>query len=128
MNETTQNRRLKVTLLVVVFACLIFLPAVFYYGIFGMLTLVFTAVAVQHFIAAFNSRSDGCWGAGTMIRFRMSRLARFIVGLWFAYITAHLVIRGILKMPGSPYYLVGHGAFALLVALTRWMDTGRFRS
>jgi hypothetical protein len=108
-------------------ACFIFLPAVIYYGVFGALALVTAALALQHFIAVFRSRSDVCWGAGTMIRFRMSRLSRFLVGLWFVYITAHIVIRGILKLPGSPYYLAGHAAFALLGALTRWMDTGRFR-
>jgi hypothetical protein len=127
MNDAAQDRRLKVTLLVVLFGCLIFLPAAFYYGIFGVLTLVSAAVAVQHFIAVFRSRPDVCWGAGTMVRFRMSRLARFILGLWFAYFSAHLVVRGILKLPGSPYYLAGHAVFALLVALARWMDTGRFR-
>ena len=127
MNETTpDHRRLKVTLLLIVLACFLFLPAAFYYGIFGVLTLASGALALQHFIAVFRARPDVCWGAGTMLRFRMSRLSRFIVGLWFVYITAHIVIRGILKLPSSPYYLAGHVAFALLVALTRWMDTGRF--
>lgn len=127
VNASTQDKRLKITLLVVVGACFIFLPAAFYYGIFGVLTLVSAAVALQHFIVVFRSRPDVCWGAGTMVRFRMSRLSSFVVGLWFVYITAHIVIRGVLKLPASPYYLAGHAAFALLVALTRWMDTGRFR-
>ena len=126
MNATTQDKRRKVTLLVIVFACLIFLPTAFYYGIFGVLTLIPAALALQHFVAVFRSRTDVCWGAGTLIRFRMSRLSRFVVGLWLVYITAHVVIRGILRLPGSPYYLAGHAAFALLVALTRWRDTGRF--
>ncbi len=127
MNEAPQDKRFRVTVLVVVFACLLFIPAAFYYGIAGVLTLVFAALAFQHFIAVFRSRPDVCWGAGTVIRFRMSRLSRFVLGLWLAYITAYIVIRFLLKMPGSPYYLAGHAAFALLVALTRWMDTGRFR-
>jgi len=40
-----------------------------------------------------------------------------------AYVTAPIVIRFLLKIPGSPYYVASHAAFALLVALTRWMDT-----
>jgi hypothetical protein len=127
MNETPQDKRFKFTVLVLVLACFLFIPAAFYYGIAGVLTLIFAALALQHFIAVFRSQPDVCWGAGTMIRFRMSRLSRFLVSLWCAYITAHIVIRFLLKMPGSPYYLAGHAAFALLAALTRWMDTGRFR-
>lgn len=126
MKATTDDRRPRVALLVVVFACLLFLPTAFYYGIFGVLALASAAVALQHFISVFRSRSDVCWGAGTMVRFRMSRFSRFVVGLWFVFITVHLVLRGLLKMPGSAYYLAGHAAFALLVALTRWRDTGRF--
>ena len=127
MNETPQDKRFKITVLVLVLACFVFLPAAFYYGIAGVLTLVFAALALQHFIAVFRSQPDVCWGAGTMIRFRMSRLSRFAVGLWCAYIAANIVIRFILKLPGSPYYLAGHAALALVVALTRCMDTGRFR-
>jgi len=127
MNETTRDQRFKVTLLLIVLVCFLFLPAAFYYGIFGVLTLASAALALQHFIAVFCYRPDVCWGAGFTVRFRMSRLSRCVVGLWFVYITAHIIIRGILKLPSSPYYLAGHAAFALLVALTRWMDTGRFR-
>ena len=127
MNETPQDKRFKITMVVFVLACFLFIPAAFYYGIAGVLTLVSAALALQHFIAVFRSQPDVCWGAGTVIRFRMSRLSRFILGLWFVYITACIVIRLLLKMPGSPYYLAGHAAFALLVVLTRWMDTGRFR-
>ena len=96
-------------------------------NIAGVLALVFAALALQHFIAVFRSQPDVCWGAGTVTRFRMSRLSRFVLALWFLYITACIVIRFLLKMPGSPYYLAGHAAFALLVVLTRWADTGRFR-
>jgi hypothetical protein len=127
MNETPQDKRFKITVLVLVLACFVFIPTAFYYGIAGVLTLAFAALALEHFIAMFRSQPDVCWGAGTMIRSRMSRLSRFVLSLWFVYITAYIVIRFLLKMPGSPYYLAGHAAFALLVALTRWMDTGRFR-
>ena len=127
MSSTTQDRRLKVTVLVLILACLLFLPVALYYGIFGVLALASAGLALQHFVTVFRSRTDVCWGAGTMVRFRMSRLSRFILALWFTYITAYIVIRGILKLPGSPYYLAGHAAFALLVAVTRWMDTGRFK-
>jgi hypothetical protein len=127
MNETPEEKRFKITVLLLVFACFLFIPAAFYYGIAGVLTLVFAALALQHLIAVFRSQPDVCWGAGTMIRFRMSRLSRFVLSLWFVYIMAYIFIRFLLKMPGSPYYLAGHAAFALLVALTRWMDTGRFR-
>lgn len=127
MNETPKDKRFKITVLVLVFACFLFIPAAFYYGIAGVLTLVFAALALQHFIAVFRPQPDVCWGARTMSRFRMSRLSRFVLSLWLAFITANIVIRFLLKMPGSPYYLAGHAAFALLVALTRWMDTGRFR-
>jgi hypothetical protein len=126
MNATAQDKRLKVALLVAVLACFIFVPVLLYYGIFGVLTLVSGALALQHILAVFRSRSDVCWGAGTMVRFRMSRLSRLILGLWLGYLTAHLLLRGLLKLPGSPYYLVAHAAFALLVAATRWRDTGRF--
>ena len=126
--NASQDKRLKTTLIIAVIACFIFLPVAFYYGIFGILTFVSAAVALQHFIAVFRSRSraDECWGAGTKVRFRMSRLSRLVIGLWFMFITTHLIMRGLLKLPSSAYYLVGHAAFALLVAVARWMDTGRF--
>jgi hypothetical protein len=127
MNQTVHENRFKIPAWILVLACLLFLPAVFYYGIAGILTLAFAALALQHFVAVFRSQPDVCWGAGTMTRFRMSRISRFVLALWFAYFAAYIVFRFILKMTGSPYYLVGHAVFMLLVVLTRWMDTGRFR-
>ncbi len=127
MSATNQNKRLMITIFVVLTVCGVLFPVALNFGIFGVFALITAAFALQHFIAVFRPRSDVCWGAGTMVRFRMSRLSSFVVGLWFVYITAHIVFRALLKMPGSPYCLAGHAAFALLVALTRWMDTGRFR-
>src|SRR5690349_9112828 len=107
MNETPQDKRFKITVLILVFACFLLLPAIFYYGIAGVLILAFAALGLQHVIAAFRSRPDVCWGAGTMVRFRMSRLSSFFLGLWLAYIAACIVIRFILKMPtSSPYFWV----------------------
>jgi hypothetical protein len=127
MNATHQDKRLKMAIFLGFTVCGVLFPVAFYFGIFGVLTLIPAALALQHFIAVLRPRSDVCWGAGTMTRFRMSRLSSFVIGLWLAYITAYMVIRIFLKLPGSPYYLAGHAAFASLVALTRWMDTGRFR-
>ena len=63
-----------------------------------------------------------------MVRFRMSRLSSFFLGLWLIYIAACIVIRFILKTPtSSPYFWIGHAAFLLTIAFTRWMDTGKFR-
>ena len=126
-NATHQDKRLRMAVFLGLTVCGVLFPVAFYFGIFGVLTLLPAVLALQHFIAVLRPRSDVCWGAGTMTRFRMSRLSNFVIGLWLAYITAHMVIRIFLKLPGSPYYLIGHAAFALVVALTRWMDTGRFR-
>jgi hypothetical protein len=63
MNKTTQDKRLKVTVLVLLLACSLFIPAAFSYGIAGVLTLAFAALALQHFAAVFRSRPDVCWGA-----------------------------------------------------------------
>src|SRR5689334_5142355 len=120
MNATRQDKRLRMAAFLVLTVCGVLFPVAFYFGIFGVLTIVPAALALQQFIAVLRPRSDACWGAGTMTRFRMSRLSSFVVGLWLAYITAYMVIRVFLKMPGSPYYLAGHAAFALLVALTRF--------
>jgi hypothetical protein len=125
MNATSQDKRAKITLFVVAFACLLLFPVAFYYGVFGALAVISAAAALQHFLPVFRSRPDVCWGAGTMVRFRMSRSSRLVVGLWFVFITVHIILRGVLKMPGSPYYLAGHAAFALVVTLTRWLDRGR---
>jgi len=56
----TQHHRLKVTLLLIVLARFLFLPAAFYHGIFGVLTLACAALALQHFIAVFRARPDVC--------------------------------------------------------------------
>jgi hypothetical protein len=124
MNEPSQSKRLKFAVLVI--ACFLFLPAVFYYGIAGALTLVFTAAAVQELVAVFRPSRYVCWGAGTMVRFRMSRISHLVVGLWLTFVAVTIVARFIFKLPGSSYYLAGHGAFMLLVMATRWRDTGRF--
>ena len=38
MTETPQDKRFKITVLVLVFACFLFIPAAFYYGIAGVLS------------------------------------------------------------------------------------------
>jgi hypothetical protein len=49
---------------VLVIACFLFLPAVFYYGIAGALTLVFTAAAVQELVAVFRPIAIRLLGSG----------------------------------------------------------------
>ena len=126
MNETPQEKRFNITILILVFSCFLFLPSLFFYGIAGLMTLVFAALALQHLIATFRSRSDVCWGAGTMARFQMSRLSRFVLGLWLAYIAFSIARVFILKRrTQSDCYLAGHVLFAAAIMIVRWRDTGR---
>jgi hypothetical protein len=126
MSEASQDRRFKIAGIVLVFACFLFLPVLFYYGIAGALALVFAAAALQQLVALFRPSRYVCWGAGTMVRFRMSRISHLVLGLWLAFVAFTILARFILKLPSSPYFLVGHAGFALLVVAARWRDTGRF--
>jgi len=128
MNALAKDKRLMIALPVAVVVCFVLFPAAFTYGIFGTLALVFAAVSIQHLVSSFHRQPsrEVCWGAGTLRRSPMSRRSRLLIGLWCAVIAAHFVMRGLLKMPGSPFHFAIHVAFVLLIVMTRWRDTGRF--
>src|SRR3977135_3200310 len=75
MSATHQDKRLRITIFIVLTVCGVLFPVAFNFGIFGVFALITAALALQHFIAVFRPRSDVCWGAGTMVRFRLSRLS-----------------------------------------------------
>lgn len=97
-------------------AGLVFLPAVFYYGILGLLAVAFAVAALHCWVTVVRWQPPLRWGTGKTV---MSRYACFLIGCWLAYISAHIIFQGILKRPGSVYYFAGHVAFALWVTLLR---------
>jgi hypothetical protein len=115
--------RLKLAIFIALTVCGIVFPLVLGYGIYGILSVVFAAAGLKFLIAAFRSRPDEHWET---CKFRMSRLSRLVVGLWFVFFAANLVTHGLMKLPNPVFYFVIHAVFMILVVLSRWRDTGRF--
>ena len=127
MNTLAHDKRLKIALLVAALSCMIFLPAVFYYGISSILTLAFAGGALVYLSAVFRSRASRelCWGRSS--RFPMTRLSRLVVGALFGCIAAYFLIRIFFKTSDTHYLTITFFILAILSVVSRWLDIRRYR-
>src|SRR6266566_6579455 len=125
MNAMVQDKRLKIALLSAVVVCFIFFPSVFFYGVFGFLTLAFAVGALLYLSAVFRSpaSTELCWGRGN--RIPMSRRSRFLVGWLLGLVAAYFVVRVLVKPPDTHYLFASVIALMALVCASRWLDKRR---
>jgi hypothetical protein len=127
MNTPAQDQRLKIALLVAAFGCMIFLPAVFYYGISAIFILASVGGALIYLSAVFRSRANRelCWGRGS--RIPMTRFSCLVTAALFGCVAAYFVIRDFFKTTDTHCLTITFFILAILSVASRWLDMRRCR-